>query len=92
MKKTHWNPLKNYLLKQKYGVSFEDIIINGTFIEETKHPSRDNQRILIYEYKNYLWSIPFVPEKDVAFLKTIYPSRKLVKKYKGANNEKIRPE
>ncbi len=92
MKKVRWNPLKSFLLKQKHGVSFEDLIINGTFIDEIKHPSRDNQRILIYEYNNYLWSIPFVPEKEGAFLKTIYPSRKLVKKYKGGNNEKIQPK
>ena len=89
MRKVHWSPLKSFLLKQKLGVSFEDLIKDGIFIDEIQHPSRDNQKILIYEYKHYLWSIPFVPEKNGAFLKTIYPSRKLMKKYKGANNEEI---
>ena len=89
MKNIRWSPLKDHLLRQKYGVSFEDLIIDGTFIEEIKHPSRDNQRILVYEYKHYIWSIPFVTERDGKFLKTIYPSRKVVKKYKGANNEEI---
>ena len=82
MKKARWSPLKDFLLKKERGISFEDLIINGTFIDEIKHPSRENQRILIYEYKNYIWSIPFVPEKEGGFLKTIYPSRKLMKKYK----------
>ena len=89
MEKVRWSPLKSFLLKQEHGVSFEDLIIEGTFVDEIKHPSRDNQRMLIYEYKHYIWSIPFVTEKDGIFLKTIYPSRKLVKKYRGANHEEI---
>jgi hypothetical protein len=88
MKKVRWNPLKGYLLKQKYGVSFEDVI-GGILIDETQHPKRDNQRIFIFEYDHYLWSIPYVVEGNGVFLKTIYPSRKLTKKYKGANNEEI---
>jgi len=87
MKKARWNPLKGYLLKQKYGVSFEDII-EGMLVDEIQHPKRDNQRIFIFQYDHYFWSIPYVAEKNGVFLKTIYPSRKLMKKYKGANNEK----
>lgn len=86
MEKVRWNPLKNYLLKQKHGVSFEDIV-GGTLIDEIQHPKRNNQRIFIFEYNHYLWSIPYVVEKNGVFLKTIYPSRKLMKKYKGVNNE-----
>jgi len=89
MEKVRWSSLKSFLLKQKHGVSFEDLIINGTFIDEFKHPGRDNQRILIYEYKHYIWLIPYVIEIDGIFLKTIYPSRKLMKKYRGVNNEEI---
>ena len=89
MQKVRWSPLKSFLLKQDHGVSFENLIIEGTFIDEIKHPSRENQRILIYEYKHYFWAIPFVIEKNGIFLKTIYPSRKLMRKYKGAENEKI---
>jgi len=88
MDKARWNPLKSYLLKQKYGVSFEDVI-SGIFVDEIQHPNRDNQKILIFEYNDYLWSVPFVIEESGIFLKTIYPSRKLMKKYKGANNEEI---
>ena len=75
MQKARWSPLKNFLLKQERGVSFEDLIFEGILIDDIKHPSRENQRILIYEYNNYLWSIPYVPEKEGGFLKTIYPNR-----------------
>ena len=36
--------------------------------------------------KHYAYSVPFVENKDVCFLKTIYPSRKYTKQYieKGA--------
>ncbi len=81
MEKICWNPLKGYMLKQKYGVSFENVI-RGVLVDEIQHPKRDNQRIFIFEYDHYLWSIPYVVEKNGVFLKTIYPSRKLTKKYK----------
>jgi len=42
MKNVRWSPLKSFLLKQEHGVSFEDIIIDGVFIDEIKHPKRDN--------------------------------------------------
>lgn len=32
MKKVRLNPLKSFLLKQEHGVSFEDLIIDGTLL------------------------------------------------------------
>ena len=46
-----WNEEKNELLKQKRGISFEEIscyIKNGHVIKDIKHPNKDkypNQRI-----------------------------------------------
>ena len=40
------------------------------------------QKIFIVEIKNYVYAIPFIQKKENwFFLKTIFPSRKLTKKY-----------
>jgi len=37
--------------------------------------------MLIVEYKNYAFMVPFVESDNEIFLKTIIPSRKATKKY-----------
>lgn len=81
MREIKWNALKNERLKRTRGVSFEEII-DSKLIDICKHPSKENQKILIYRHKGYLWAVPYVMEGEVIFLKTIYPSRKLMKLYK----------
>jgi hypothetical protein len=39
---------------------------------------------MLFEYKKYIWVVPFVEEKDYYFLKTLFPSRKYTKIFKGA--------
>ena len=86
--KARWNELKSKRLKQTRGVSFEEIL-QGKQIDKIEHPTKSNQNILIYEYKEYIWAVPFVIEEDgMRFLKTIYKSRKLMKIYKGDAYEK----
>jgi len=80
-KKLRWSRLKSERLKRTRGVSFEEIIASR-LVDIRKHPSRENQKILIYQYKGYLWAVPYVIEGEAIFLKTIYPSRKLTKLYK----------
>jgi len=88
LEKACWNELKSKRLKQIRGVSFEEII-QAKEIDEIRHPNKPNQRILIVEYKNYIWAVPFVIEENGGiFLKTIYKSRKLMKAYKGGGYEK----
>ena len=88
MKKIRWNALKSERLKRTRGVSFEEIIASKP-IDIRKHPSRENQKILIYQHKGYLWAVPYVIAGETIFLKTIYQSRKLIKLYKrGKRNEK----
>ena len=54
-----------------------------------KHPKREHQVILVYEYKKYLWAVPGVVDGETVFLKTLYPSRKLMKRYaKEIDHEK----
>ncbi len=84
----HWSDLKSKRLKRIRGVSFKEII-KGKIIDEILNPTRENQRIFIIEYKQYVWAIPFVIQEDGSiFLKTIYPSRKLTRRYKGDLYEK----
>ena len=81
MKEFAWNPLKSERLKKTRGVSFEEIT-RGKYIDTRQHPNRGHQKILIYEYKGYLWAVPYVVEGEKIFLKTIYPSRKLMRMYR----------
>lgn len=76
-----WNPLKSERLKKTRGVSFEEII-KGRLIDIISHPLRKHQKVLVYEWRGYFWAVPYVEEGDIVFLKTIYPSRKLMKIYK----------
>lgn len=76
-----WNSVKSTRLKRIRGVSFEEII-QGRLLDMHDHPSRANQRVLVYEYKGYFWSVPAVIESKDIFLKTLYRNRKYKKLYK----------
>ncbi|MBI5873161.1 MAG: toxin [Candidatus Omnitrophica bacterium] len=80
MKEIKWNALKSERLKRTRGVSFEEIVASK-LIDVRQHPRRHDQKIFVYEYKGYLWAVPYVMEGNVIFLKTIYRSRKLMKIY-----------
>jgi len=76
-----WNSLKSRRLKRTRGISFEEII-HAELLDVRGHPSRDDQQILIYDYKGRVWAVPFVIDEEGIFLKTLYPSRKYQKLYK----------
>ena len=82
MKEIRWNLLKNESLKKTRGVSFDDLV-NSKLIKILKNPSRDNQQIMLFEFKEYIWVVPFVKEDTYYFLKTLFPSRKYTKLLKG---------
>lgn len=79
MKTFKWNEEKNNWLKQNRNISFDVLVNNGIYLKTIPNPHRENQKILIYEYENYPYCIPYVEEIDYIFLKTIYPDR--TKKY-----------
>lgn len=84
MREIKWNLAKNERLKATRGASFEDLINKGDLIAIKEHSKRKNQSIMLFNYKKHIWIVPFVKEKDGAiFLKTLYPSRKYTKIYKG---------
>lgn len=81
MAEMHWSPLKSKRLKRTRGVSFEEIV-HAKLLDIREHPSRSDQKILIYDYKGYIWAVPFIIDNQGIFLKTLYPSRKYQKLYK----------
>lgn len=82
MKDIRWSPLKSERLKVVRGVSFEELI-SSELVSVKKHPKRADQNIMLFKYKGYIWVVPYVEEKDYIFLKTLYPSRKFTKFYRG---------
>lgn len=81
MGKMRWSQLKSERLKRTRGVSFEDIVA-AKLVDIKDNPARDTQQMMLFEYKNYIWLVPFVRKGDEMFLKTLYPSRKYTKLYK----------
>lgn len=77
---------KSLLLRETRGVDFDDVIdeIEGKrVIDDLKNKNYPNQRMLVVRIKKYTYAVPYVIDKKrkIMFLKTIYPSRVLVKKY-----------
>ena len=69
---------KNERLKLVRGASFEEIIASE-LIAVKHHPKREDQDILLFKHKSYIWIVPYVEDTDYIFLKTLYPSRKIHK-------------
>ena len=82
MKYLNWNTRKNEILKNKRGISFEEIaylIESDQILGIQENPSRANQNIYILQIKNYAIVVPFVETENEIFLKTAFPSRKYSK-------------
>ena len=85
-----WDKEKNTLLKESRGIGFEEIveaIANQKLLDVYDHPNEErypNQKIYVVEALEYIYLVPFVKNEDgTIFLKTIIPSRKARKIYKG---------
>lgn len=86
VKLVSWEANKNKQLIQERGVGFEDVLAavqNGGLIDviENLNERHIGQRCLIVDINGYLHVVPFVETENEIFLKTIFPSRKLKKKY-----------
>ena len=81
MGQLRWDPVKSRTLKDDRGVSFEEII-QAKLIAVMKHPAKAHQEIMLFEYREYIWVVPFVARGSEIFLKTLFPSRKYTKIYK----------
>ena len=89
MKSYVWNDEKNKLLQNERCISFEDIvdaISNGYLLDSIKNPSSEkysSQSVFIVNVKGYIYCVPYVEDESSIFLKTIFPSRKMKKRYLG---------
>ena len=94
MKIIKWNEEKNQLLLMQRGLSFEmvlDKLEKKEILARKEHHDKQrypNQFIFILELDGYVCYVPFVENEEEIFLKTIIPSRKLNKQYKGDKNAK----
>ena len=77
-----WDERKNVLLKQRRGVSFEDILWflakhGPLWVKEHPRPEKyPKQRLLGVLIAGYVFIVPFEETDEKIILKTIYPSRK----------------
>jgi len=84
-----YNEEKNLLLKETRGICFQDIIKaikKGNILDNLEHKNKKKypkQKILVIKIKKYVYAVPYVINKKTnkIFLKTVYPSRTLTKKY-----------
>ncbi len=86
---------KNNQLIHERGVSFEDIIValsDGGLLDILDHHDQKrypDQCMYIVNLNGYVYVVPFVRKsEDIVFLKTIFPSRKLTKKYLRGHDDK----
>lgn len=83
-----YNNEKNSKLIQERGIGFEEVITildSKGYLAVIDHPNPakyPNQQIYIVEIGGYAYLVPFEKHGGRAFLKTIYPSRKITKLYR----------
>ncbi len=85
MDKVYWSAEKNTQLKQSRKVTFEELI-SSRFIGIEAHSRKLHQKLMLFEYKKYVWVVPYVEGKNCFFLKTAFPSRKHTRKYLGGKS------
>ena len=82
-----WDDEKNIKLQVERGISFDEIseiILRKKYLDILDNPSRPSQQIFVIKLNDYIYSVPFVIDKQSnIILKTAFPSRKLNKKYRG---------
>jgi len=89
MKPISWNLEKNALLKAQRNVSFEDVVFHimaGDILDTIDHPNQErypDQQIHMIAIEDYVYLVPFIESEEEVFLKTIIPSRKATKAYRG---------
>ena len=93
MKIIVWDPEKNERLKKDRGISFEDVLFHveaGDVLDIFDNPNQERysgQKIYAIAIEEYVYLVPFVESEEEIFLKTIIPSRKATKQYRGESNE-----
>jgi len=86
LKPINYNQDKSDLLKQARGVSLKEVavmIAKGDYIDVIDNPNYPSQQVFILNIDAYIWECPFIISETEIFLKTLFPNRKLTKKYLG---------
>jgi len=89
VKPFRWDPEKNERLKAGRGISFEEIVLAveaGGLRDILVHPNQrryPGQVVLVVVYREYVFLVPSVEERECYFLKTVIPSRKATREYLG---------
>ncbi|MFA5770496.1 MAG: toxin [Patescibacteria group bacterium] len=86
MKYLDWSLEKNEWLKKNRNIGFDEVVIaliEGGLLDTIDNPSNNfpEQKAFVVKINNYIYYIPFVEDEEKFFLKTIIPSRKVLKKY-----------
>ena len=84
--KIEFSEEKNLLLQETRGIGFDEVIKaieNERVLDDLKNKNYPRQKVLVVKIKNYIYAVPYVvnKKKGKIFLKTVYPSRVLTKKY-----------
>ncbi len=75
---------KDEILYRKRGISFYQIIgaiADHGILLNVKHPNEEkfpNQWMMVVEYNDYTYCVPYVIDANRYFLETIYPNRKFL--------------
>ncbi len=93
MKLVAWDPDKNLRLKLERGVSFEEVLFHieaSDLLDVVDHPNPDRypgQKIYVVLIDGYIYLVAFVEAGGEIFLKTIIPSRKATRLFRGVHDE-----
>jgi hypothetical protein len=87
-KRIEWSESKNQELVRTRDISFQDVLLaiedEDCVLDWHPHPNSSaypNQMFLVVRIRDYICAVPCVEDLEKIFLKTIYKSRKLYKKY-----------
>lgn len=87
MKYFAWDTEKNEKLKKERNISFERVLLHierGDLLDVLDHPNPkkySDQRIFVVQIEGYVYVVPFSEDESQIVLKTIFPSRKLTRRY-----------
>lgn len=73
-----WDADKDERLRASRGIGFAEIV-KSPVLGVAQHPTRKNQKLMLFEVEGYVWVAPCVNRGDAVFLKTAFPSRKYTK-------------
>jgi hypothetical protein len=90
-KRIAWSEAKNRQLRamSERGVCFDDVVVamdQGRLLDDIVHPAAGRfprQRMFVVEIAGYAYAVPYVESDDEIFLKTLFPSRRLTRRYLG---------